>query len=162
MKQQWRRPDQLPRGNVYELPPGSAPESDEGSAALDLVYQAADAFRASQDRARETEAHAQFLCRQASEKLRQAEMRAEGAERAYRELKVAVDEKLKDAYRALEQAQTNISAQMDKQVAAEFRAQQAEAEAREAKRALELVEEAIRRRLLTDSVRQFDRLNAVA
>jgi len=89
-------------------------------------------------------------------------MRAEGAERAYRELKVAVDEKLKDAYRALEQAQANISAQMDKQVAAEYRAQQAEAEAREAKRALELVEEAIRRRLLTDSVRQFDRLNAVA
>jgi polyribonucleotide nucleotidyltransferase len=162
MKQQWRRPDQLPRGNVHELPPSAAPAPDEGSAALDLVYQAAEAFRASQERARETEAHAQFLCRQASEKLQQAEMRAEGAERAYRELTVAVDQKLKEAYRALEQAQANISAQMDKQVAAEFRAQQAEAQAREAKRALELVEEAIRRRLLTDSVRPFDRLNAVA
>ena len=161
MKQQWRRPDQLPRENVCELPPSSAPER-EASAALDLVYQAADAFRASQDRARETEAHAQHLCRQASEKLRQAEKRAETAERAYRELMVAVEQKLKDAHRALEQAQANLSVQMDKQVATEFRAQQAEAEAREAKRALELVEEAIRRRLLTDSARQFDGLNAVA
>ena len=161
MKQQWRRSDQLPRGNVHELPQSPAPEP-ETSAALDLVYQAADAFRASQERARETEAHAQYLCRQASEKLRQAELRAEGAERAYRELAAAVDQKLKDAHRALEQAQANLSIQMDKQVATEFRAQQAEAEAREAKRALELVEEAIRRRLLTDSVRQFDRLNAVA
>jgi hypothetical protein len=161
MKQQWRRTDQLPPGNVHELP-GAAPPSDEASAALDLVYQAADAFRASQDRARETEARAQSLCRQASEKVRQAEMRAEDAERAYRELMVAVDQKLKDAYRALEQAQANVSAQMDKQIAAEFRAQQAEAKAREAKRALVLVEEAIRRRLLTDSVREFDRLSSVA
>ena len=89
-------------------------------------------------------------------------MRADDAERAYRELMIAVDQKLKDAHQALEQAQANLSAQMDKQVAAEYRAQKAEAEAREAKRALELVEVAIRRRLLTDSVRQFDRLNAVA
>lgn len=161
MKQQRRRTDQLPRGNVYEIP-GAASGPDETSAALDLVYQAADAFRASQDRARETEAHAQFLCRQAAEKLRQADMRADDAERAYRELMIAVDQKLKDAHQALEQAQANLSAQMDKQVAAEYRAQKAEAEAREAKRALVLVEEAIRRRLLTDSVREIDRLNAVA
>ncbi|MBV9461209.1 MAG: hypothetical protein JO141_27370 [Bradyrhizobium sp.] len=161
MRQQRRRSDQLPRGNVYELP-DAPPSPDEGSAALDLVYKAADAFRASQDRARETEARAQFLCRQASEKVRQAEMRAEAAERAYRELMVAVDQKLKDAHRALEQAEANVSAQTDKQLAAEFRAQQAEAEVRETKRALSLVEEAIRRRLLNDSVREFDRLNAVA
>jgi hypothetical protein len=161
MKQQWRRSDQLPRGNVHDLP-DAEPRPDEGSAALDLVYQAAEAFRASQDRARETEARAQFLCRQASEKVRQAEMRAEAAERAYRELMVAVEQKLKDAQRALEQAQANVSAQTDKQLAAEFRAQQAEAEVRETKRALSLVEEAIRRRLLTDSVQEFDRLNAVA
>jgi hypothetical protein len=161
MRQQRRRPDQLPRGNVYDLP-DAAPGPEEGSAALDLVYQAADAFRASQDRAREIEARAQFLCRQASEKVRQAEMRAEAAERAYRELMVAVDQKLKDAHRALDQAQANVSTQTDKQLAAEFRAQQAEAETREVKRALGLVEEAIRRRLLNDSGREFDRLNDVA
>lgn len=179
MKQQWRRTDQLPRENVYEIPrtapgyelpraaagyehPRAAPEPDEASAALDLVYQAADAFRGLQDRARDTEARAQSLCQQASERVRQAEMRAEAAERAYRELVIAVDKKLSDAYRALEQAQANASAQMDKQTAAEFRAQRAEVEAREVKRALDLVEEAIRRKLLTDSVREIDRLTAVA
>jgi hypothetical protein len=161
MKQQWRRTDQLPRGNVQEFP-SAATGPDEASAALDLVYQAADAFRGLQERARETEARAQSLCQQASERVRQAEMRAEAAERAYRELMVAVDQKLKDAYRALEQAQANVGAQMDKQVAAEFRAQRAEVEAREVKRALDLVEDAIRRKLLTDSVREIDRLTAVA
>src|ERR1700761_1469321 len=161
MKHQRRRSEQFPRGNVYELPE-AAPRPDEPSVALDLVYQAADAFRASQDRARETEARAQFLCRQASEKVRHAEMRAESAEQAYRELMSAVDQKLKDAHRALEQAQANVSTQTDRQIAAEFRAQQAEAEMRETKRALALVEQAIRKRLLNDSVREIDRLNAVA
>jgi hypothetical protein len=159
MKQQWRV--QHPRGNVYELP-GAPAGSDEASAALDLVHQAADAFRGLQDRARETESRAQSLCRQASEKIRQAEMRAQAAERAYRDLTVAVDQKLAEAYRALEQARADASAQMDRQIAAEFRAQRSEVEAHEAKRALDLVEQAIRRRLLTDSVREIDRLTAVA
>jgi hypothetical protein len=159
MRQQRRV--QHPRGNVYELP-GAPAGSDEASAALDLVYQAADAFRGLQDRARETESRAQSLCRQASEKVRQAEMRAQAAERAYRDLMVAVDQKLAEAHRALEQAQADASAQMDRQIAAEFRAQRSEVEAHEAKRALELVEQAIRRRLLTDSVREIDQLTAVA
>ena len=140
MRQQRRRSEQLPRGNVYELP-DAASRPEESAAALDLVYQAADAFRASQDRARETEARAQYLCRQASEKMRQAEMRAESAEQAYRELMAAVDQKLRDADRALEQAQAIVSTQTDRQLAAEFRAQKAEAEVRETKRALALVEE---------------------
>jgi hypothetical protein len=161
MKQQRRRADQYSHGNVHEFP-GAAPGPDESSAALDLVYQAADAFRGLQDRALQTEARAQSLCRQASERVRQAEIRAEAAERAYRELMDAVDQKLTEAYRALEQAQANASAQMDRQAAAEFRAARAEGEAREVKRALDLVEEAIRRKLLTDSVREIDRLTRVA
>ncbi len=89
-------------------------------------------------------------------------MRAESAEQAYRELMAAVDQKLRDADRALEQAQAIVSTQTDRQLAAEFRAQKAEAEVRETKRALALVEEAIRKRLLNDSVREFDSLNTVA
>ena len=76
-------------------------------------------------------------------------MRAEAAEQAHRELLVAADHKLQDASRALEQAQSRISAQADKLTATEFCAQAAQAEAREAKRSLALVEEAIRKRLLT-------------
>ncbi len=122
--------------------------SDAGATALDLVYQAAEVFRSMEERARETEASAQMLCKNAAEKLRLAEMRAETAERAQRELIISAEHKLQDAAGALEQAQSRIEAQQNQLTAIEFRAQAAEAEAREAKQALALVEEAIRRRLL--------------
>jgi hypothetical protein len=114
----------------------SAP--DKGATALDVVHQAADVFRSMEKHARETEARAQKLCRSAMEKLRLAEMRAEAAERAQRELIV----KLQDACRALEQAKSRIETQEDKLTAAELRARVAEAEARETKKALTPVEEA--------------------
>jgi len=121
---------------------------DAGATALDLVYQAADVFRSIEERAQATEARAQSLCKSASEKVRLAEMRAEAAERAQRELIISADKRLQDASRDLEQAQTRIDAQQDQLAACEFRAQAAEADAREARQALALVEEAIRRRLL--------------
>jgi hypothetical protein len=86
--------------------------------------------------------------RETEEKLRLAELRAEAAERAQRELVIEADRKLQDASTALAEAQSRIEAQEDTLVAAEFRAQVAEVEARDAKQALALVEEAIRRRLL--------------
>jgi hypothetical protein len=89
-----------------------------------------------------------MLCKNAAEKLRLAEMRAETAERAQRELIISAEHKLQDAAGALEQAQSRIEAQQNQLTAIEFRAQAAEAEAREAKQALALVEEAIGRRLL--------------
>ena len=121
---------------------------DKGATALDLVYQAADVFRGMEKHARETEARAQSLCTSALERLRLAEMRAEAAERAQRELIVTAERKLQHACRALEQAQSCIEAQKDKLTAVELRAEVAEAEARQAKEALVLVEEAIRKRLL--------------
>jgi hypothetical protein len=136
--------------------------SDTSATALDLVYQAADVFQNIEERARETEIRAQSLCKNASEKLRRAEMRAEAAERAQRELIVSAEHKLQDASRALEHAQSRIEAQQDHLTAVEFRAQAAEAEAREAKQALALVEEAIRRRLLCTSPDADSRLTEVA
>jgi hypothetical protein len=121
---------------------------DASTTALDLVYQAADVFRSMEEHARETEARAQALCKRAAERLRHAEMRAETAERAQRELIINAEHKLQDASRALEQAQSRIGEQQDQLTAVEFRAQAAEAEAREAKQTLALVEEAIRKRLL--------------
>ena len=132
--------------NVLSFPRLSI--SGAGAAALDLVYQAADVFQNIEERARETEMRAQSLCKSASEKLRRTEMRAETAEQAQRELIVTTDQKLQDASRALAQAHSRIELQQDQLTAAEFRAQAAEAEAREAKQALALIEEAIRRRLL--------------
>jgi protein subunit release factor A len=109
-----------------------------------------------------TEARAQSLCTSALESLRLAEMRAEAAERAQRELIVTTERKLQDACRALEQAQSCIEAHKDKLTALEFRAEAAEAEARQAEEALALVEEAIRKRLLCANPDADVRLTAVA
>jgi hypothetical protein len=132
--------------NVLNPVPASAP--DQGATALELVYQAADVFRSIEAQARETEARAQSFCTNAFERVRLAEMRAEAAERAQREFTAAAEHKLQDACKALEQAQTCIEAQKEKLIAFELRAEVAEAEARKAKEALALVEEAIRKRLL--------------
>ena len=132
--------------NVLSFAPLSKRAS--GATALNLVYRAAEVFSHMEDQARETEAHAQSLCRSAAEKLRVAESRIEAAERAHHETIIEAECKLQDASRALMQAQARINATEDRLTAAEFRAQAAEAEAREAKQSLALVEEAIRRRLL--------------
>jgi hypothetical protein len=146
--------------NVLGLPPGSAP--DRGATALDLVYQAADVFRTMEEHARETEARAQSLCTGALERLRLAEIRAEAAERAQRDFIITAEHKLHDACKALQQAQSCIEAQKDKLLAAELRAEVAEAEARQAKEALTLVEEAIRKRLLCATPDADSKLTAAA
>jgi len=137
----WRNPSLL---DVAPTPP-----PDRGTAALDLVHQAADVFRSMEEQAREAEARAQSLCANALERLRRAEMRAEAAERAHRDYVVTTEQKLQDACRALEQAQSCIEAHKHQLTAAERRAEVAEAEARQAMEALALVEETIRRRLLS-------------
>jgi hypothetical protein len=146
--------------DVLTFPSPLAP--DKGATALDLVYQAADVFRGMEKHARDTEARAQSLCTSALERLRLAEMRAEAAERAQRELIVTGERKLQHACRALEQARSCIEAQKDKLTAVEFRAEVAEAEARQAKEVLALVEEAIRKRLLCANPDADGRLTAVA
>ena len=146
--------------NVTGFPSPLVP--DKGAAALDLVHQAAYAFRDMEVRARDTEARAQSLCKSALERLRLAEMRAEAAEQAHRELVITTERKLQYACRVLEQAQSCIEAQKDKLTAAELRAEVAEAEARQAAEALALVEEAIRKRLLCANPDADHTLTAVA
>jgi hypothetical protein len=65
--------------NVLSFAPSSAP--DCGTTALNLVYQAAEVFSSMEDRARETEARAQSLCKSAVERLKLAGKRIETAER---------------------------------------------------------------------------------
>jgi len=142
--------------------PSFPPPPDKAATALNLVYQAADAFRSMEEHSRETEARAQSLCASALVRLRLAEMQAEAAERVQRELTITAEHRLQGACRALEQAQSCIEAQKDKLTAAELRAEVAEAEARQAKEALALVEEAIRKRLLCANPDADSRLTAVA
>jgi chromosome segregation ATPase len=139
--------------------PTSAPNC--GATVINLVHQAAEVFSSMEDHARETEARAQSLCKSALERLELAEKRIEAADRERREVINETDCKLRDASKALEQAQLRVVAAEDRLTAVEFRAQAAEAEAREAKQALALVEEAIRRRLLSASPEAVTRLNAV-
>lgn len=136
--------------------------TDRGAAALDLVHQAADVFRDMEQHARETETRAQSLCNSAAEKLRSAERRAEVAENAHRNLMIEAEDKLRHASRALEEARSRLEAKEDQLTAMEFRAQAAEAEARDSKQALALVEEAIRRRLLCANPKADNRSSAVA
>jgi hypothetical protein len=143
---------------VLRFPRSSAP--DYGATALNLVYQAAEVIGGIEDRARETEARAQSLCRSAAERLTIAEQRIEDGERERRELITAAECKLQDASRALKQAQSRIVTVEDQLTAVEFRAQAAEAEAREARQALALVEEAIRRRLLCANPEAAGGMNA--
>jgi hypothetical protein len=126
-----------------------SPQSDHGATALNLVYQAAEVFSDMEEHARETEARAQSLCKSAVDRLQLAEKRIEVAERARREVTNDAECKLQDASRALRQAQKRIVAAEDQVTALEFRAQAAEAQLRETKQALLLVEEAIRTRLLS-------------
>jgi ParB-like chromosome segregation protein Spo0J len=102
------------------------------------------------------------LCKSAVERLKGAEKRIEIAERARLDIINEADCKLQEVARALKDAQSRIVAAEDKLTAVEFRAQAAELEAREAKQALALVEEAIRRRLLCASSEAASQLNAVA
>lgn len=147
--------------NVHSFP-RVAPPSNSAGAALDLVYQAADMLRDLQDGARETEARAQSLCLAASEKVKRSEARADAAEQAYSNLMLTADQKLQDASRALAHAQSNICALEERLLASEIRAEKAEAEVREVKKALALVEDAIRRRLLESNNVQRSKLIAVA
>src|SRR5258707_4074061 len=116
---------------------------DLGTTALNLVYQAAEVFSGIEDHAREAEARAYSICKSAAEGLNLAEKRIEAAECARRE----VDSELLETSRALKQAQSRIEAAEDKLAPLEFRAQAAEAEAREARKALALIEVTIRTRL---------------
>ena len=125
------------------------PPNHHGTTVLNLVYQAAEVFSGMEEHARETEARAQSLCRSAVERLRHAEERIEIAERARREVIDDAGCKLQDASKALKQAQTRIVAAEDQVTALAFRAQAAEAQLCDAKQALLLVEEAIRKRLLS-------------
>jgi phosphoserine aminotransferase len=133
-----------------------------GAAALDLVYQAAEVLGSIENHARETEARAQAMCESAAERLQHAKQQIETAERSRREIIADAGAKLQDASRALTDAERRIVAAEDKATAAEVRACIAETEAHEAKQALALVEEAIRRRLLCASPETIGELNAVA
>jgi len=147
-------------GNVLSFVRPPVPAA--GAGALELVYQAAEIFSSIENTAREIEARAQAMCKSAAQRLSLAERRTESAENSLRGVIADADRNLSDASRALSEVALRVTTAEDRAVAAEVRAQVAEAEAREAKQALALVEDAIRRRLLCASPETTRRLHEVA
>jgi hypothetical protein len=151
--------------NVLQF--ASPDASNHGVSALKLVYQAAEAFGEMQDRARATEARAQALCDSATERVVLANQRAENAERERETLLAHVELKLQEVSQVLDTARLRIGAAEERAAAAEqrahfaetsaqaaeARAQAAEGRAEESRQALALVEDALRKRLLSG---QFD------
>jgi hypothetical protein len=109
------------------------PGRNDGQSAIDLVYQAAEVVGKLQDHARQTEARAHALCKSAIEKFRLAEKRTEAAENA------------------LTLAESRVASAEAKLSAAELRTKKAETMALELDRALKLIEDAIRTKLLGEN-----------
>ncbi len=149
-----------PGGNENALSFASSSARDQGSVALNLVYQAAEVFSDIEDQARETEARAKSMCESAADKLKFAERRVEAAERDRRETIDQADRKLQDASRALKQVESRITIAEEYATAAEFRAQAAEVQLQKLRQELALIEDAIRRRLLCATPEVVARQNA--
>jgi hypothetical protein len=131
---------------IVSFPPSTS--RDYGTTALNLVQQAADIFGDMENQSRETEARAQSMYKNLTDKLQQAEMQRDSSERARREIVNELNYKIRDVTRALQQAEARITEADERTVAAEFRAQAAENQLYKANRELAAVEDAIRKRLL--------------
>jgi hypothetical protein len=124
------------------------PAKDNAQTALSLVQQAAELFEGMENKARETEARAQSLCKSAAQRLRLAEEQMDAAERARQDVVNEINGKLEDMTQVLQLAQQRVVAAEDHALAAEFRAQAAEAQLDKANQELAAIAEMIRTRLL--------------
>ncbi|MGH6708420.1 MAG: hypothetical protein ACREEK_05570 [Bradyrhizobium sp.] len=132
--------------NVLKFPQPS--EENYGSAALDLVNQAADLFETMENHANQIESYAQSLCKRLADKLLLAEREREAVDRARLETIHELNRRLQAAARTIEKANARIISAEDYATAAEFRAQAAENQLSKANRGLAAVEATIRKRLL--------------
>ena len=149
------------RYTASDSPLGSPPDEDEkivsfarqpargsSTTALSLMQQAAEMFEGIENQARETEARAHSLCKSAAQRLRLAEKQRDAAECARHDVVHEFNGKLEDVTQALHRAQQRIVAAEDHALAAEFRAQAAEALLHTANQELAAIEDMIRKRLL--------------
>jgi chromosome segregation ATPase len=138
--------------NIVNFPGDArAPSREEGSAALDLVYQAAGVIRGIQERAAETEDRAKALAECAVEKLEEAEARINDAEAARARAETTLAQlmaRLQEAEQELTRTQSRIAAAENQLVNAERQMHAAEARAVHAEKAVGQIEDAIREQLM--------------
>jgi hypothetical protein len=140
-------------------------ESEDGAAALYLVYRAAEVLAAAEDRAADSETRAETLASRTMEQLKLAEQRLNAVDAEQQE----IESKLNEAYIriqqyevALKNSETRNAVTEAKLAAAERRALEAETRANSARAALLRIEEAIRTRLLAGDQRYPSKLKAAA
>ena len=124
---------------------------EDGATVLYLVYQAAEALTAAEDRVIDIEAHAQTLAQRAMEDIKLAEHRVNEVDAERQALESRLDEantRLKECEIALEKSESRNTVAEAKLTAAERRARESESRANAARAALVRVEEAIRTHLL--------------
>jgi chromosome segregation ATPase len=140
-------------------------ESEDGAAALYLVYRAAELLTDAEDRATASEAHADTLTSRTREELKLAEQRlcAESAARQAMEAKLSeANSRIREYEVALKNSESRNALAEAKSTAAERRALEAETRANAARAALIRIEEAIRTHLLRESQPHSDKLRAAA
>ncbi len=125
--------------------------AEDGAAILYLVYQAAEALTAAEDRVSDVEARAQTLAQRAMEEIKLAERRVDELDEERRAIESRLNEantRIKECEIALEKSDTRNAIAEAKLIAAEHRAREAESRAKAARAALVRIEEAIRTHLL--------------
>jgi hypothetical protein len=140
-------------------------ESEDGAAALYLVYRAAELLTDAEDRATASEAHAETLASRTREELKLAEqcLCAERATRQAMEAKLSeAISRIQEYEAALKNSESRNALAEAKSTAAERRALEAETRANAARAALIRIEEAIRTHLLRENQPYSDKLRAAA
>jgi len=125
--------------------------AEDGAAVLYLVYQAAEALTAAEDRVTDIEARAQTLAQRAMEEIKLAERRVNEVDAERRAIESRLNEantRIKECESALEKSESRNAVAEAKLTAAEHRARQAESRANAARTAMVRIEEAIRTHLL--------------
>jgi chromosome segregation ATPase len=125
--------------------------AEDGAAVLYLVYQAAEALTAAEDRVSDIEARAQTLAQRAMEQIKLAEQRANEVDAERRAIESRLNEantRIKEYEIALEKSESRNAVAEAKLTAAEHRARKAESRANATRTAMVRIEEAIRTHLL--------------
>lgn len=125
--------------------------AEDGAAVLYLVYQAAEALTAAEDRVSDIEARAQTLAQRAMEEVKLAEQRVNEVDAERRAIESRLNEantRIKEYEIALEKSESRNAVAEAKLTAAEHRARKAESRADATRTAMVRIEEAIRTHLL--------------
>jgi septal ring factor EnvC (AmiA/AmiB activator) len=140
-------------------------EVEDGAAILYLVYRAAEALTAAEDRAADSEERAETLASRTAQELKEVEqrLRAAAAERQALESKVIeAHDRIQEYEVALKDSESRNAVAEAKLTVAERRALEAETRANAARAALVRIEEAIRTHLLRSDQPNPNKIKAAA